>query len=75
MTVYIDFRLDCNEKVEKTTVQSPFADVTATRDNLNERLDDCGKALMPVRDADTGNYVFVNTMKLASIEVREEEEG
>lgn len=75
MTVYIDFYLDTKSGLEKNTVQSPYQDLGQTRDNLNSRLDETTrgpKALMPIRDADTGNYAFINLMKLASIEVRED---
>jgi hypothetical protein len=75
MTVFIEFNLDTRTEQSSVKIQSPFADVKATRDNLNERLDEVAKgskALMPIRDADTGDFVFVNTMKIGSIDVFEE---
>lgn len=79
MTVMIRFNLDTKEKDEKSTItiQSPFSDLGQTRDNLNERLDETAtspKAMMPIRDADTGSYIFVHTMKIASIDVYEVDE-
>lgn len=75
MTVFIDFILDTRTESSKITIQSPYSDLGQTRDNLDERLDNTAnspKALMPVRDADTGDYVFVNTMKIGNIRVYEE---
>lgn len=76
MTVMIDFHLDTSGEEGRTkTIQSPYADLGKTRDNLDERLDKTAqgsKALMPVRDAGSGDYVFVNTMKVADITIREE---
>jgi len=76
MTVMIDFHLDTSGENGRTkTIQSPYADLGNTRDTLDERLNDTAtspKTLMPVRDAGSGDYVFVNTMKVADITVREE---
>jgi len=77
MAVKIAFNLDTQtENRVQITIRSPYADLGRTRDNISDRLDETAqspKALMPVRDADTGNYVFVNTMKLSDIRVFEVE--
>ena len=75
MTVYIDFEMDTKDGLKTTSLQSPFQDLGQTRDNLEERIDrvsSSSKSLMPVRDAETGDYAFINVMKLANIHVYEE---
>lgn len=76
MSVRIDFELDTKDGMKTKSIKSPFADLNQTRDNIESRLDDmAGKssALMPVRDAETGQYVFVHTMKIGAIRVYEED--
>lgn len=77
MTIRIDFRLDTRNDTQKISIVSPFSDLDATRDNLQELLENTAKsktAIMPVRDADTGDYIGINTMKLAVYNVYEVEE-
>lgn len=73
MAVYIRFELDTSTEVKTIELQSPYADKGQTRDNLDERIAENNKALMPLRDAGTGDYVFINTMKIANIAVYEKE--
>lgn len=56
------------------TVKLPFDDRGKAADKTKEMLRDTANsssALMQIRDAETGDFVFVNTMKLSSVTVEE----
>lgn len=77
MTVEISFQLDTSTGLKTVKVVSPFQDRGKTRDQISQRLDETAKSpksVMPIRDVESGDYVFVNTMKLANIVIEEKNE-
>jgi len=76
MTVLIDFHLDTRTSNETITVESPFDDRAKAADKVKSLLLDTANsssAIMKMRDSGSGDYIMVNTMKLASVEVRNDE--
>jgi len=70
MTVEVQFQLDTNRAIEVATVTWPHDTREQAKDKL-EKVINNGDALLPVRDAETGDFVFVNTMKLSEIVIKE----
>jgi len=66
------FQLDAKNGMHEVQIETPFNSRSQARDQLNERLKETANgstAMMPVRDVANGNYQFINTMKLAGIEI------
>lgn len=78
MTVLVEFHLDTRTETEVIRLRSPFADRGKAADKVQNLLEETSKsssAMMQMRDADTGDYVMVNTMKLAHCRIYEQENG
>jgi len=76
MTVFVEFHLDTRTENQIVRIRSPFSDRGKAADKVKSLLSDTASsssALMQVRDADTGDYVGINTMKLGMYRVYEEE--
>jgi len=71
--IVVQFHMDTSTDNEVTKIRSPFDDRGKAADKINDLLSDTANsssAMMQVRDAKTGDMIFVNTMKLAKVVVR-----
>jgi len=77
MTVDITFQIDGRDGVKTVEVEWPFDSAAKARDKVSSMLDDAssntGSAMVSVRDDATGNFVYVNTMKLMTVIVEDSE--
>jgi len=76
MTVYVEFHLDTRTSKETLEIVSPFDNRGKAADKIKSSLEETSKsssAMMQVRDSESGDYVMINTMKLASVKVVERE--
>jgi len=71
--IIVQFHMDTSTDNEVTKIHSPFDDRGKAADKISDLLLDTANsssAMMQVRDAETGDMIFVNTMKLAKVVVR-----
>lgn len=74
MSVIIEFHVDAKDGINTNTVESPYDNREAAASKVQDLLKETAQSDSPmlrIRDAATGDYVFVHTMKLASVVVRE----
>lgn len=77
MTVFVEFHLDTRTENQVIEVRSPFSDKGKAADKMSKLITDTANsssAMMQVRDANTGDYIAVNTMKLGHYRVYEKDE-
>jgi len=73
MSVLIEFHMDTSTGNEIKTINSPFDDRAKAADKIKsllEKASNSSSPMMRVRDSNTGDYVFVHTMKLANVVIR-----
>jgi len=73
MTVDVTFQIDGRDGIKTVEVQWPHDSAAEASDKL-DRMFGSGDSMMRVRDNETDNYVFVNTMKLANVVIEETSE-
>lgn len=78
MTVFVEFDLDTRtEEISNLKIVSPYSEVEGARTDVSDKVEGAsrggGSSLMEFRCADTGEYHFVNVMKVADIRVYEQE--
>lgn len=77
MNIVVQFHMDTSTDNEVTKIESAFDERGPAANKIKSLLEETSKsssAMMKVMDARTGDYVFVNTMKLAKVVIREEQE-
>ena len=73
MPTRIEFQLDTNTGIETRTVQWNMEPGQAA-DQVQRIVEQSSDALVRVQDQRHGNYVFINTMKLAAVATEKIEE-
>jgi len=74
--VFTTFVLDTKNGLERVKIMTSFEDRGAARDKLENQINKTmngDSSMMAVRDNRTGDFRFVNLMKLASINLSLEE--
>jgi len=72
--IVAEFDLDVKQGEKTVEVTMPFSEVAPAADKINSLLQDTASsssAMMQIRDADTGEYVFLNSMKISSVRLKD----
>jgi len=66
--IMAEFNLDTKNGMVTEQICMPYGDLGAARDKMKSLLEKADPMIV-MRDAETGEFVFIHTMKLASVKV------
>lgn len=75
--IVVQFDLDVKKGTKTLKVESPFDSKAKASDKIKSMLESTASsssAMMRISDSSTGDFIFVNTMKLSDVRIMEEEE-